>query len=469
MKILIYISLLLFIFSINMMGQIGQQSMGHKFFIMAKQELDKENYTKSLELLKFAQSENFSNDSISKYEKIVEYRIKVQNILNESCKLYQSKNFLGAYELYSPILTKEMDSIKWVNLCNSIVEDQKRGYAITKELAAYMNKYNPNFFRCKGFKGGLAFYEISYKTIWFNKRGEKLKFDKSIYNVEEWFRDDIFSAKKLGENCGLVNLKSEWLLKPNIYHDIETLKNGLAKVRKYVGKHLQIGYIDNSGNEVIPCKYDDGGEATNDGLIRVKKGNKWGYIDTTGTLTIEYQFKNAKDFSEGFAVVQIGKKYGYINRTGEIVISPMYDGAWSFANGYAAVRIGDDWFFINNKGKNVFNKNFGRIGDYGFREGLALVKSGKDDYTDTWGYINLQGNYITPCIYGSSSKNVQEGFAVICRNGKYGYINSDGKETIPPIYTNAESFSEGFGFIRKEDWSGLIDKYGTTTFDYYNE
>src|SRR4051812_20525185 len=42
---------------------------------------------------------------------------------------------------------------------------------------------------------------------------------------------------------------------------------------------------------------------------------KWGYIDTTGKLVIQYQFDQAWGFGDGLASVKIGERWGYIDTT----------------------------------------------------------------------------------------------------------------------------------------------------------
>lgn len=53
-----------------------------------------------------------------------------------------------------------------------------------------------------------------------------------------------------------------------------------------------------------------------------------------------------------------------------------------------------------------------------------------------------------------------EGLAQVIRDGKYGYINTDGKEVIPPKYEQAKGFSEGLAPVRMGDKWGFIDKTG---------
>ena len=58
----------------------------------------------------------------------------------------------------------------------------------------------------------------------------------------------------------------------------------------------------------------------NEGLARVKKDGKWGYINTKGEQIIECKFDDAYCFSEGFAWVEKDGKWGYINTKGCSVI-----------------------------------------------------------------------------------------------------------------------------------------------------
>lgn len=48
-------------------------------------------------------------------------------------------------------------------------------------------------------------------------------------------------------------------------------------------------------------------------LFLVEQENKYGYIDKTGKIVINYQFDGAGRFSEGLARVKIDNKWGYID------------------------------------------------------------------------------------------------------------------------------------------------------------
>ena len=92
---------------------------------------------------------------------------------------------------------------------------------------------------------------------------------------------------------------------------------GLALVRNGFGNY---GYIDESGEVVIPCQWK-WGWSFSDGLARVQDANdKWGYIDKTGKVVIPCQWKDSGSFSEGLAIVQDADgKWWKIDKTGKVV------------------------------------------------------------------------------------------------------------------------------------------------------
>jgi hypothetical protein len=110
------------------------------------------------------------------------------------------------------------------------------------------------------------------------------------------------------------------------------------------------GYIDKSGKEVIPLKYEWAGDFK-EGLARIAINDKAGYIDKKGEEIIPLQYDWTGDFNEGLARVILNDKYGFIDKQGREKISIKYDWVGDFSEGLAATTTG----YINLKGEEVIS------------------------------------------------------------------------------------------------------------------
>ncbi|OFX37723.1 MAG: hypothetical protein A2X08_04630 [Bacteroidetes bacterium GWA2_32_17] len=77
---------------------------------------------------------------------------------------------------------------------------------------------------------------------------------------------------------------------------------------------------------------------------------------------------------------------------------------------------------------------------------------------DKWGYCKPDKTIVIPCIYDFAYR-FKEGYARVEKNGKYGFINKEGKE-LTPFYDIAYSFSEGYAPVKKNGKWGFINKSG---------
>lgn len=73
-----------------------------------------------------------------------------------------------------------------------------------------------------------------------------------------------------------------WAVKPTLeYYYLLPFSEGLAAV----GQDGKWGYIDKTGNEVIPCVYD-GTASFSEGLAWVRQDGKWGIISKEKILKV---------------------------------------------------------------------------------------------------------------------------------------------------------------------------------------
>lgn len=97
------------------------------------------------------------------------------------------------------------------------------------------------------------------------------------------------------------------------------------------------------------------------------------------------------------------------------------------------------------------NYKYDRVND--FNEGLASVcRDGK------WGFIDTSGREVVPCRYNDVF-DFNEGMARVETGGKWGYVDKTGREVIPCIYGQAYDFSDGLAKVYLEK-QFFIDKTG---------
>lgn len=213
-----------------------------------------------------------------------------------------------------------------------------------------------------------------------------------------------------------------------------------------------------------------------EGLAAVKKGNKWGFIDTTGKTVIPYQWNYATSFynklasvfdgtvsSYGFPDTKTGA-YGFIDMTGELAILCEFTDVYSFTEGLKPVKKDDKWGFIDDAGKTVIPFEWDKA--VPFSNDLARVqKNGK------WGYIDATGKLVIPCQW-DYAYSFEDGIAIVFNgtlnsygnpnNGKYGYIDTEGKPIVACELDDANFFYDGLAAVQKNGKWGFIDRSGKT-------
>ena len=108
-----------------------------------------------------------------------------------------------------------------------------------------------------------------------------------------------------------------------------------------------------------------------EGLIPVRRGNLWGFIDLSGNEIIKPQFLDVDHFKEGLAAVSLdGGGYFFIDRAGKVVVPGPFFTAGAFADGRAIIEDRLGRAVINKAGKRLFDAT--GIEDYS--EGLYLWK-----------------------------------------------------------------------------------------------
>ena len=160
----------------------------------------------------------------------------------------------------------------------------------------------------------------------------------------------------------------------------------------------------------------------NDGFARVELDRKTGFINEDGEEIVPCKYDEASDFSEGLAIVEAEGLCGFVNEKGEESIPCKYQGAYGFSEGLAGVETEGGCGFINKDGEEIAPCKYEEV--HNFSEGLAGVKS-----KEGWGFINKDGEEIIPCkyedIFGFWNRNKT---ARVRLNGEWITIDTTGKQ-----------------------------------------
>lgn len=216
------------------------------------------------------------------------------------------------------------------------------------------------------FENGWSLVEKDSQNLFINKQGKEFpmprKYDKIITfrsgfamgsikidstlntyyyinkDLKEAFSIEAKEGYNFQENVAVINRTGYYELmditgKPyKELTDVETVKfskEGLLAIRK----NNKWGFIDKKGNEVIPCTYDDC-ETFVGNYAKVKMNGKWGIIDKTGKTIIEPQYENIIPSEDG-TFIYLDRYWGIIDKTGEKITEPIYFSITPFSNGIA--------------------------------------------------------------------------------------------------------------------------------------
>ena len=154
-----------------------------------------------------------------------------------------------------------------------------------------------------------------------------------------------YAAAKADGKWGVVDLSYNWLI-PAEYDGIIQDELGRCCARGAVFARIDgVVYLFVGGRQTGEA-FDDAQPFSDEGYAAVRRNGKWGFIDTGGTVVIDFRFDDALSFGQHLAAVKQDEFWGYINLEGHIVIEPVFLEAKSFSDGNAPVLTERGWQFI---------------------------------------------------------------------------------------------------------------------------
>ncbi len=302
----------------------------------------------------------------------------------------------------------------------------------------------------------------------------------------------LFCAESYSQNktWKCINEKEETLFTIEAKR-VYPFSNGLARIyRQELINNTWIhgyGYIDTTGQIVIPCIYKKANDFVGDFVWVRKKGNehytlidkkgnviptkkykkvgyfyefqkdicavyedgRMGFVDMSGKEIIPCKYMGQSYFKEGLACIAEydapKEKYGFMNSKGEFEIPIQFyqGGVTSFNEGLVRAKINGKTVLINNKGETIFKTNKGNI----ISQNFGLIRIITKPNRKGWGWINFKDEFVISPIYDDATPFNKDGYAVVEKNGLKGLIDTTGKIILDFKYETIYSDISKDGYI----------------------
>lgn len=175
--------------------------------------------------------------------------------------------------------------------------------------------------------------------------------------------------------------------------------------------------------------------------IAARRDGKYGYLDGDFKEKIEFIYDDATAFCENVAAVKQGNKWALIDRMGKNITDYIYDDVavnslgMCSVNGVIGVKQGEDWMLVNDEGEQIGTNTFQDMKAFESGEPCAVRTGNK------WCYADAEGNIVLECDYQEAAP-FSNGFAPVCRNGLWGYIDLNGYEAVTCAFEQAGQMTE---------------------------
>jgi hypothetical protein len=337
-----------------------------------------------------------------------------------------------------------------------------------------------------GKKYALYNYTTGKTSDWFDIVSEEgyISFDDGFCSLE--INHQFYAS--VGKEVRYMNTNGEYVVlantEPEQFYPEESDVFPVKQGDKY-------GYMDIYGNISIPFIYEDAGPFKFDGtLAYVKKGGKYGFIGRSNSLSIPIIYDDAESFKDGYSKVRIGENefliddlgdrkdglspesnqnglWGFVNNKGKTIIDFKYQDVGFFVSGLAPVNENGKWGYISPVGTTVIDFKFDEATD--FNMNLSACK-----FEGKWGYIDFAGNFVIPNSYDvafSFDYSTSEAKVGKMTDGimKYGIIRNDGTIVLETKFDDIEKRSDLVYPAKLNDKWGYILTSGNPYIDFKYE
>lgn len=198
---------------------------------------------------------------------------------------------------------------------------------------------------------GIITMKASDKFIYVTKEG-KLITKKGYKNASD-FSDGMAGVETFENNNIFIDTTGKEMV-PEVEISIANkFSEGLARVSIGKKENERYGFIDKTGKVVIDLIYENCEKFFN-GLAKVKKDGKSGYINTNGEF---YEYDQMEEKNGKFIVKKDGK-YGLLDKDKNVILNTEYQSIYSTDVGLISVKKDGEYELLNENGKTTTGKKY---------------------------------------------------------------------------------------------------------------
>ncbi|MBS6194839.1 MAG: WG repeat-containing protein [Clostridiales bacterium] len=238
---------------------------------------------------------------------------------------------------------------------------------------------------------------------------------------------------------GIASSTGTALVEPEYEEAHPFSADGFALVVREDGTYA---YLDQEGQtrKVPDSAYKDLGMLSEDRAPASKDG-KFGYLDENMEEETEFQWDALTAVKDKVGAAQKDGKWALVGRTGKEKTEYLYDDVIIDENGFCSgqerifVKEDGSFHMVNRKGKTVGEETFDDAKVFGAEGYAAVCRDGK------WGFVDANGKLVIDYAYDDAC-SFSNGFAAVCQDGKWGYIDTENHMVLEPGFVCATSLSD---------------------------
>lgn len=339
-------------------------------------------------------------------------------------------------------------------LCAVSIDGDKWGFIDkTGELVIPCIYDKPEDLSKAKFKNGYCLCKKNDDFVLIDKYGKETIFDDC--DEAEYLSDEGFVSITNFSGKGLFDV-----------HGIEIIPCNYSSIDEfYFYKdiiRIDTSYFDRNGNKIeFEYEPDYGNFVLQSNLIKVQNDDLYGFCNEKGKCIIPCIYKDASDFSEGFAFVKNDFGWMTIDENENIIAKTdvNYDSIIN-NNGIGTVSL--------SFRDGIVDKYFNELTKFEYKPAKSLVFNVHHDYaritdnkTEKQGLIDRNGKEILKCNYDSvivKKEDIDQGIVKVKHNNKEVYFDlNTGEELFTPgQYDVIYSFCYGYAMIKKGNKFGYI-------------